>query len=322
LNSRHLVDPELLPLIDTQAIPIDFGNLSQTRIDTDAMFDQLPSPENEGVTYITDNVRVLVFTPPGERLRPAVLHIHGGGMVIGSAHGFRRGPAAMAIAADAVVVSVDYRLAPETPFPGPQEDCYAALAWLFGNADTLGVDPGRIAIAGESAGAGLAAAVALMARDRGAPPLCAQILTYPMLDHRTGGPDCPWRNPVTGEFVWTRSHNRFGWDALRGDYALDDERIGWFSPARAIDLSGLPPTWIGVGSLDLFVDESFDYARRLIASGVSTEFNCYAGAPHGFNILAAAQVSQALNRDLIAATRRWLGVGLPGDNTVKSRTGR
>jgi acetyl esterase len=301
--------PELLPLIDTQAIPIDFGNLSQTRIDTDAMFDQLPPPENEGVTHIANNVRVLVFTPLGERLRPAILHIHGGGMVIGSAHGFRRGPAAMAIAADAVVVSVDYRLAPETPFPGPQEDCYAALVWLFGNSDALGVDPGRIAIAGESAGAGLAAAVALMVRDRGGSPLCAQILTYPMLDHRTGGPDCQWRNPVTGEFVWTRSHNRFGWDALRGDYALDDYRIGWFSPARAADLSGLPSTWIGVGSLDLFVDESFDYARRLIASGVSTEFHCYAGAPHGFNILAAAQVSQALNRDLIAATRRWLGEG-------------
>ena len=296
-------------MIDAQAIPMDFGNLSQTRIDTDTMFDQLPPPENEGVWRVADGVRVLIFTPPGERRRPAILHIHGGGMVIGSAHGFRRGAAAIAMAADAVVVSVDYRLAPETPFPGPQEDCYAALLWLFANADVLGVDPARIAIAGESAGAGLAAAVALMARDCGAPTPSAQILTYPMLDHRTGGPDCLWNNPMTGEFVWTRAHNRFGWDALQGDYALDDERIGWFSPARATDLSGLPPTWIGVGSLDLFLDENFDYARRLIASGVPTEFHCYAGAPHGFNILAATQVSQALNRDLIAATRRLLSEG-------------
>jgi acetyl esterase len=309
LNTRHLVDPELLPLIDGQTIPMDFGNLGQTRIDTDAMFDQLPPPDIEGVSHIADGVRVLVFTPPGDQQRPAILHIHGGGMVIGSAHGFRRGPAAMAIAADAVVVSVDYRLAPETPFPGPQEDCYAALLWLFANAGALGVNPARIAVAGESAGAGLAAAVALMARDRGAPMPCAQILTYPMLDHRTGGPDCQWRNPVTGEFVWTRAHNRFGWDALQGNYALDDERVGWFSPARAIDLSGLPPTWIGVGSLDLFLDENFDYAHRLIASGVPTEFHCYAGAPHGFNILATTQVSQALTRDLIAATRRLLSNG-------------
>jgi acetyl esterase len=309
LNTRYLVDPELLPMIETQTIPIDFGNLSQARIDADALFDLFPPPENEGIWHVADGVRVLVFTPPDERLRPAILHIHGGGMVIGSAHGFRRGAAAMAIAGDAVVVSVDYRLAPETPFPGPQEDCYAALLWLFANADALGVDPARIAVAGESAGAGLAAAVALMARDRGAPMLCGQILTYPMLDHRTGGPDCQWCNPLTGEFVWTRAHNRFGWDALQGDYALDDERIGWFSPARATDLSGLPPAWIGVGGLDLFVDENFDYAHRLIASGVSTEFHCYAGAPHGFNILAATQVSQALNRDLITATRRLLSEG-------------
>jgi hypothetical protein len=187
------------------------------------------------------------------------------------------------------------------------EHAWPRVIGIFANADALGVDPARIAVAGESAGAGMAAAVALMIRDRGASALCAQILTYPMLDHRTGGPDCPWCNPVTGEFVWTRAHNRFGWDALRGNYALDDERIGWFSPSRAADLSGLPPTWIGVGGLDLFLDENFDYARRLIASGVSTEFHCYAGAPHGFNILAATQVSQALNRDLIAATRRLVG---------------
>jgi acetyl esterase len=309
LNTRHLVDPELLPMIDAPTALMDFGNLSQTRIEADAMFDLFPPPAREGVWHNVGEVRVLVFTPPGDQQRPAILHIHGGGMVIGSAHGFRRGPAAMAIAADAVVVSVDYRLAPETPFPGPQEDCYAALLWLFANADELGIDPARIAVAGESAGAGLAAAVALMARDRGGPTLCGQILTYPMLDHRTGGLDCQWRNPVTGEFVWTRAHNRFGWDALQGNYALDDERIGWFSPARATDLSGLPPAWIGVGSLDLFVDENFDYAQRLIAAGVSTEFHCYAGAPHGFNILAATQVSQALNRDLIAATRRLLSEG-------------
>jgi acetyl esterase len=157
--------------------------------------------------------------------------------------------------------TVDYRLAPKTPFPGPQEDCYAALLWLAANA------------------------VALMARDRAGPRLCAQILTYPMLDHRTGGCDCLYRNRVTGEFGWRRKHNQFGWEALRGNYALDDACVG---------------------SLDLFLDENFGYARRLITAGVQTELHYYPGALHGFNILAAAQVSQILNRDLTAATRRFL----------------
>ncbi len=293
-------------MIDAQVAPMDFSDLEQVRRNADAMFAMAPPPEREGVWHDANAVRVLVFTPAGDKLRPAILHIHGGGMVIGSAFGFRRGPAASSVALDAVVVTVDYRLSPETPFPGPQEDCYAALLWLAANAATLGVDPQRIAIAGESAGGGLAAAVSLMARDRSGPPLCAQILTYPMLDHRTGGPECPYNNPVTGEFGWTRAHNQFGWEALRAEYALDDARVGWFSPARATNLVGLPPAWIGVGSLDLFLDENFAYAQRLIAAGVPTGFHCYPGAPHGFNILAATQVSQALIRDQIAALRRVL----------------
>ena len=306
MNSRRLVDPELLPMIDAAAVSLDFADLDKARRDTDAIFAALPSAM-EGVWHDAGRVRILVFAPEGDRRRPAILHIHGGGMVVGSAYGFRAAPAALAAAADAVVVTVDYRLAPECPFPGPQEDCFAALAWLHEHAEELGVDRTRIAVAGESAGGGLAAAVALMARDRGGPALCGQILTYPMLDHRIGGPDDPYRNPVTGEFNWTREHNSFGWAALRGDYGLDDARVGWFSPARAADLSGLPPAWIGVGSLDLFVDEDIEFARRLIAAGVSAELHCYAGAPHGFNIFATARVSQAIKRDMVAATRRLLG---------------
>jgi acetyl esterase len=305
VNTRHLVDPELLPIID--AVPvriIDAGNLAQTRIDAEARFDAAPPPMLDGVWHDADGVRLLAFTPAGEKIRPLILYIHGGGMVMGSAWGFRHWPAAMATLTDSVVVSVDYRLAPETPFPGPQEDCHAALVWLAKNAAALGADPARIAMMGSSAGGGLAASLALMARDRGGPKLAAQILTYPMLDHRTGGDDCQYRNPVTGEFVWTRDLNRFGWDALRGGYAMDDERIGWFSPSRAADLSGLPPTWIGTGSLDLFVDEDFDYARRLGAAGVPVELHSYAGAIHGFNGLPGARVAQAFIRDITDAVRR------------------
>jgi acetyl esterase/lipase len=134
------------------------------------------------------------------------------------------------------VVSVDYRFAPETPIPGPQEANYAALLWLAGHAHELGVDPARIVIMGESAGGGLAASLAQMARDGGGPKPAGQVLIYPMLDWRTGGADCPYRNRHTGEWLWTREKNRFGWECLRGEYAPTDERKGWFSPALAEDL--------------------------------------------------------------------------------------
>jgi acetyl esterase/lipase len=218
------------------------------------------------------------------------------------------GPSNLAKRTGVPVASVDYRLAPEAPFPGPQEDCYAALSWLARNSAELGIDPRRIGVTGESAGGGLAAAVAHMARDRGGPKLAAQILVYPMLDHRVGGESDPWRNRHTGEFVWTRESNQFGWEALRGDYPARDARKAWFSPSLADDLSALPPTWIGVGSLDLFLDEDLDYARRLIDAGVPVELHLYPGAFHGFNMLEDARVTKDFSRDLTKGTLRLLGL--------------
>jgi triacylglycerol lipase len=177
---------------------------------------------------------------------------------------------------------------------------------MFANAAALGIDPARVAVMGESAGGGLAAALALMARDRGTYPLCGQILTYPMIDHRTGGPDDPYGNPVTGEFVWTREKNQFGWSCLRGGYAADDGRAGWFSPSLATDLAGLAPAWIGTGSLDLFFDENLDYARRLCAAGVPVELKSHAGAFHGFNMFTGTTVAKAFARDLNAGIARLL----------------
>lgn len=308
MTTRHLVDPEVAPLIDlapSRVLTLD--NLARARAEADARMEGLPEGPVAGVARDADGVGVRVFTPPGGgEPRPGILHIHGGGMVIGSAHGSRRWPSTIAAELDAVVVSVDYRLAPETPFPGPQEDCYAALRWLAANAAELGVDPARIALMGESAGGGLAAAVALMARDRGGPAIRAQLLTYPMLDHRTGGPDDVWRNPTVGEFMWTRELNQFGWRCLQGDYGLDDDRIGWFSPARAADLAGLPPALLLTGSLDLFFDENLDYARRLTAAGVPCELHSYRGAIHAFNIMLGARVVQAFRRDFADGARRFL----------------
>lgn len=313
MDTRHLIDPELLPLLDLMpTAQFNAETLPLIRQMSEARFDFIGEPELKPDIKVIEGrggpLDVYWFDPaPGNTARDALLHIHGGGMVIGSARSSQHIPAAMAAKLGIPVASVDYRLAPEHPFPAPHEDCLAALAWLADNAAELGIDPARIGIIGESAGGGLAAATALMARDTGGPALAAQFLIYPMLDHRTGGPDCPYANKGTGEFVWTRASNRFGWDALQGGYAIDDHRKGWFSPSLAADLAALPPTWIGTGSMDLFLDEDFDYARRLVNAGVPVELHSYAGAPHAFQLVAQAQATQAFYRDLFGAISRMLG---------------
>lgn len=316
MSTRHLVDPELLPLIDGfPPGPITAENLGELRAAGAARQAALPpppvAPEPRSIPGPpgAPEVPVLVYRPKGQTLPvAALLHFHGGGMISGAPDLTALGSAAVALEIGFVVVSVGYRLAPETPFPGPHEDGYAALTWLFGEALALGIDPASIAVSGDSAGGGLAAALALIARDRGEFPIAAQFLTYPMLDHRTGGRDDPYANPATGEFAWTRASNRFGWAALQGDYAIDDGRIGWFSPARATSLAGLPPAWIGVGTLDLFRGECEAYARRLDHAGVATQLHLYPGAPHAFNAVAEAGVTRAWRADLTAALTTFAGI--------------
>lgn len=315
MSTRHLIDPEILPLLDVMP-GFTFSNEDLPRIRAQAeqrfafLGDPPLAPQVHTIPGSDGPLDVYLYDPaPGTMNRAALLHVHGGGMVIGSARSMQHGPSGMAAALGIPVVSVDYRLAPEHPFPAPQEDCFAALTWLAGQAVDLGVDPARIGIIGESAGGGLAAATALMARDRDGPALAAQFLTYPMLDHRTGSDECPYRNPVTGEFVWNRDANRYGWEALRGDYAINDDRIGWFSPTRAQSLANLPPTWIGTGSLDLFLDENLDYAQRLIAAGVPVELHSYPGAIHAFNVVAESALAKTFARDLLGAVVRMLRVG-------------
>lgn len=312
MTTRHLVDPELLPLIDlAPADGITHANLATTRAAMEERFTGLPRPDVVPTRHSAPgrngapDVAVFVYDPPATSgLRPAILHIHGGGMIAGRAELTILGTAPIALKLGCVVVSVAYRLAPETPFPGPQEDCYAALEWLFENAAAFRIDTARVAVSGDSAGGGLAAALAVMARDRGEHTLSAQLLTYPMLDHRTGGAQEVCRNPTTGEFVWTRERNRFGWEALRGDYAIDDVRRSWFSPALASDLTGLPPTWIGTGTLDLFFDENLRYAQALSAAGVPVDLHSYAGAIHGFNAISDADVSRRFAREYVGAVGR------------------
>ncbi len=312
MSTRHLIDPEILPVLDVMpSLDLTAGTLGQVRARLSAMQANLPPPALVPQTHMvkgrdgTPDVRLLLFDPPSKnRNRGAILHIHGGGMVIGSADMSLSTMPTIALMHDVVVVSVDYRLAPETPFPGPQEDCYASLDWLVANAATLGVDVSRIIVMGESAGGGLAAALALMVRDRAEHKLAGQVLVYPMLDHRTGSKDCPYQNPMTGEFVWTRNSNQFGWNSLQGDYALNDAHIGWFSPSRAADLAGLPPVFINVGTLDLFFDEDLDYARRLVAAGVAVEAHIYPGAFHGYDVMPGTRLAKQSAQDITAAVAR------------------
>lgn len=318
METRHLVDPQVWPIVEMlPTFEFDRATLDQTRADSAARFaDLLEIPLAPTIRTASradgSAIELYHFDPnPGATGRAALYHIHGGGMILGSARDMQFGPSSLAAALGIPVVSVEYRLAPETPFPGPQQDCLDGLVWLAAQAAVLGIDPARIAVIGESAGGGLAAATALMARDTGGPQLAAQILVYPMLDHRTGGDTCRWNNRSTGEWVWTRSSNRFGWEALRGDYRADDERKGWFSPALAEDLGGLPPTLMLTGSLDLFFDEDLDYARRLVDAGVPVELHSYPGAIHAFNMVAEAAISQAFNRDLMGGVARLLKLSEP-----------
>ena len=295
-GSRRLVAPELVPVLDflpsfdfneetlrairagTAVAPLTRPPLSaeQQAVSCEQRF--IPGPPG------APDVRVLVYTPPPGKdaaaTRPAYLHMHGGGYVIGNPEINDGSNRSIAAELDCVVVSVDYRLAPETPFPGALEDGYAALTWLHAQAEALGVDRSRIAIGGESAGGGHAAALVLLARRRGAVPVCFQLLDCAMLDDRTGSSSDP--HPYCGEFVWTAASNRFGWRSLLGMEPGTDAVPPDAAPARAADLTGLPPTFIIAGALDLFLEENLEYARRLMRAGVPTELHVIPGAFHGF----------------------------------------
>jgi acetyl esterase/lipase len=238
---------------------------------------------------------------------PGVFHIHSGGMISGSIDTERAAMASLAASTECVVVSVDYRLAPEHRHPIPVEDCYAGLVWTAGQADRLGIDRARIVIGGESAGGGLAAGTALLARDRGGPTLRFQYLVYPMLDDRNDsssalefGADWP---------VWPREMNVVGWQALLGDRAGGPGVSPYAAPARAPDLRGLPPAYVDCGDLEVFRDECIDYARRLAGAGIVVELHIWPGVFHGWEGAApeAAVTRQATAARLVALRRALHG---------------
>jgi len=312
MTSKHLVDPELLPALE-QVPQFDLSEetLPPIRAQIVEMFAHLgsafpPAPEiARSERFVpgpsgAPEVRVLVYAPrDGRTGRPGYLYIHGGGYVLGTADMSEMSCRALALELGCVVVSVDYRLAPETTFPGNVEDCYAALKWLHSHAAELGVDPARIAIGGESAGGGLAAGLGLLTRDRGEIALIHQHLVYPMIDDRPSA----GTNPLAGEFGWTRASNHFGWKCLLGREPGGADVSPYAAAARAETLAGLPPTFIGVGALDLFCDSNLDYARRLIHAGVPVELHVYPGAFHGSDMAIEARVTKQHARDRLEALR-------------------
>jgi acetyl esterase/lipase len=251
------------------------------------------------------DVTIRVHSPVGQnRPAPCVYSMHGGGYVLGHRTMDDLRFDEWCPELGFVGVSVEYRLAPETPFPGPLEDCYAGLRWVIEHASELGVDPNRVGIAGASAGAGLAASLAILARTRGEVSLAWQLLGYPMIDDRRQTESSRWE-----VLVWRPEDNEFGWRCYLGELYGSDRVPSLAAPSREADLSGLPPALVYVGGADGFCDEDVDYAARLYRAGVPTELHVYPSAPHGFDRSAS---ETEIGRRCVQDTKAWLATSLRG----------
>jgi acetyl esterase/lipase len=308
-----LVDPEFLPALK-QFPAVDLSAEIVRKFRQSPSMPPLPGPAPQPVErHIpgppgAPEVRLWVVDPaPAEKSKPVLLHMHGGGFMMPDTWLL---PRLQGIATDChcVVVSVDYRLAPETRYPGSLEDNYAALKWVHAHAAELGIDRSRIAVGGESAGGGHAASLAIHARDRNEVPIVFQLLIYPGLDDRTGSTrPAP---PAVGHFMWNASANRLAWSSLLGVPAGSSRVPAAAVPARVASVAGLPPAWIGVGALDLFVEEDMEYARRLVHAGVATELLVVRGAFHGFDLVVPdAEASKQFSASWKSALRKAFATG-------------
>ncbi len=306
-------DPEIAPLIPTLPTTMDWSDIPGARSGMLEMIQtMLGGAEPEGVDHAdrmipgpagAPEVRVRVYRPKGvEGPLPGVLYIHGGGFCVGAIETEHMGAAQAATAAQAVVVSVGYRLAPEHPFPAGIEDCYAALVHMEKEAAALGIDAQRIAVMGGSAGGGLAAGIALMARDRGGPALCFQVLNIPELDDRL---ETASMKQFTDTPLWNRPNAIVSWRYYLGD-ALGADVSPYAAPARAEDLSGLPPAYVSTMEYDPLRDEGIRYALRMLEQGVSVELHQFPGTFHGSAMFAHAGVSRRASAEMMDALARGL----------------
>lgn len=318
----YAFDPELLPLVDLlpasdlddiQAARAQFDGLLAAllaSVDTSGVVvEERSVPGPDGSPPVTAVVHTPDREPPASGW-PALLDIHGGGFVMGNAA--MELPFAVRVANElgAVVVAPDYRLAPEHPFPAGLDDCYAVLRWMAAEAPALGIDAARIAVGGQSAGGGLSAAVALLARDRGGPAICFQFLGIPELDHRL---ETTSMRAFTDTPLWNRPAAERSWAAYLGDAADAGEVSPYASPAIATDLHGLPPAYVSTMEFDPLRDEGIRYALRLLEAGVSVELHSFPGTFHGSAMLPTAEVSRREAAEVMSALARGLGVGAGSD---------
>ena len=306
----YAIDPELLPWLSMLPEGVAFDDIESSRARMSAMREQMPTYEPENPVTVEEkfipgpagapDVRVRVYTPTSVPApRPGYVSIHGGGFAIGDVDMDAPGSLEVADKLGVVVVSVDYRLAPETPYPGPLEDCYAALEWTAAKASELGIDPARIGIGGDSAGGGLTAGLALLARDRGGPAVKFQYLGIPELDDRL---ETPSMTAFVDTPMWHRPNAILSWKFYLGGKPADQ----YAAPARAEDLAGLPPAYVSVCEFDPLRDEGLIYAHRLIQAGVHTELHHFPGTFHGSGMVRAATVSQRMAAERLDAIRRGL----------------
>jgi acetyl esterase/lipase len=297
-DTRQMLDPEIAELVEGFQLTLTNESLADFRsAPMGAAVELSDTVTRTDHTVPGDpDVTVRVHQPVGTKAgdgRPCVYSIHGGGYVLGSYEMddalFDRWCNALGI----VGVSVEYRLAPDTPYPGAITDCYRGLKWTFEHAEELGIDPECIGIRGISAGGGLAAALALVARDRGEVQVAFQLLDCPMLDDR----QLTASSRLDGLAVWSREANEFGWRSYLGELYGKPDVPTHAAPARETDLSGLPPAFVSVGTVDGFRDEDVDYATRLNQAGVPTELHVYPGACHGYQIAAESAVARQSTRD-------------------------
>ncbi len=309
------VDPELraaaAAILEAQrrAPSLELSSLASLRQPI-AAFNRIPQSEPAyskvwvPAATSTPELDLYVINVKPEKKRPAILHMHGGGYFRGSALASVAALQPIAALMDCAIVSVEYRLAPETNFAGSVEDNVVALRWLIENDRKLGIDARRIVVMGESAGGGHASLLAFAARDRGLAELAGQVLIYPMLDDRTGSTRPAVGN--TGNILWTARENRFGWRSFLGEEPGTSNVPRQAVPARRTDLAGLPPTFIAVGAIDLFVGEDIAFAQNLLGAGVPTELLVLPGAFHGFDgLVPDASLSRHLEASKRAALSRF-----------------
>ncbi|MCB0995562.1 MAG: alpha/beta hydrolase fold domain-containing protein [Acidimicrobiales bacterium] len=311
LDVGPLLDPEIAAILEVAAMDLSILSDDTVAAVRAGMAERAPVIElsdavertDHAIPGAADGVSVRVHRPVGVTgSLPCVYWIHGGGYVLGSNDMDDLRFDRWCPMYGCVGVSIDYRLAPETAYPGPLDDCYAGLAWAVEHAGDLGIDPDCVGIGGNSAGGGLAAGLGLLTRDRGEIDLAFQLLVYPMIDDRMITPSSTWKDPV-----WPPAANHYGWSSYLGALYGTDDVPAYAAAARATELAGLPPTLITVGALDGFSDEDIDYALRLRHAGVPTELHVYPGGPHGFDALAAGTaVADRARRD----AEEWLAARL------------